>query len=328
MERIPLEMVRELCIGLHHADICGGALAFHRLPPSFLPIYDNEAARIRAECPSGVRIRFVSDANQVAIAVRYGAAARSLYRGTMVVDGDHYPWGPDHQEPEWQGEIFRTEERKDRTFDLWLPHLCRTDLLSLSVNDGAGCRPAPHLKHRWLALGDSITQGMTASLPTRTHTSIISFSAAAECHNLGIGGACFDMRLASALQDTAVDFITVAYGTNDFGHSVPLERVRDGAGSLLRALANLYPQKPVFLITPVTWVDAPDRNELGFSLEVYRQVIREVDSMPSVHVIHGEDMIPDDSTCFVDKVHPNNRGFSIYAQNLSEALRGYVPMNT
>lgn len=328
MERIPLEMVREFCTCLDRAEIVRGGLVFHRFPAAFHSLYDSESSRVRMQCPSGVRIRFVSDTLKVGLTLRYGEAARSLYRGTLVVDGDLFPWGPDHFEAAWEGEIYHVEERKDRVFDLWLPHLCAVDVMSLTVDTGAGCRPAPPLARHWLALGDSITQGMTASLPTRTHTSILSLANGLACRNLGVGGTCFDERLAQLLPALPADFITVAYGTNDFAHSAPLETVRAGAAATLDGIARLFPGTPVFLVTPVTWVDAPDGNDLGLTFDVYRQIIREVGShRPHVHLVHGEDMVPDDSTCFVDKVHPNNRGFAIYAENLAEVLRDHTALD-
>ena len=325
MKNIPFEKIQEFTIGAQKTEVAGNTLTFHRIPDAMCPFYDSEQAIVRVQCTAGIRIRFLSDTNLFELAVKYGAAARSIFQGSLIVDNDIYPWGPETAEPEWRDRIFHSDEKRERLFDIWLPHLCKTDVISIRVDDHADFVPAPPLKLRWLALGDSIMQGMTATLPTRTHTGIISLSINAECCNMGVGGACFDKRIASALPTAKFDFIVVSYGTNDFHHSVPLEQMTDNAMSLLSQIVQKYDSPKIFLITPVTWVDHPEKNQLGISLHQYRDALAEVaSSVDKIILIDGTAMIPDDSTFFVDKVHPNNRGFSVYASNFLAELHKHT----
>ena len=326
MKTVPVGQLIPCCTSCYRADLQADALVFQRLPPLVQAIYDRaEAQRVRIQCPSGVRIRFKSNTSCLSIALRYGPAARSLFRGTLVVNGDLYPWGPDHQTPTWQDDIYRTETRQDRLFDLWMPHLCRNDLFSFKIDDDAEILSAPTLPTRWLAFGDSITQGMTANLPTRTHTAIISLQRHYDCWNFGVGGATFDAALATTIPHLPdAGMITIAYGTNDFNRAIPITEMKHALDRILAAIQQRYPRIPAYLITPVTWVDAPDANAIGLSLDAYREAIGETGATyPNITVIDGTKLIPDDSSCFVDKVHPNNRGFAIYADNLAPLLKAY-----
>jgi len=325
MKNIPFEKIKECVIGTQYIEKTTDTLAFHRMPNAILPFYDSEPAMIRVQCTAGVRIRFLSDTTSIELRVKYGKSARSIFQGSLIVDSDIYPWGPEMPESYWHGKIFQCEEKRERLFDLWLPHLCKTELVSISIDEQADFTPPPPLKYRWLALGDSITQGMTATLPTRTHYGIISLSINAECYNFGVGGAVFDKRIAPYLPDANLNFVVISYGTNDFAHSVPLNLFVDNANILLSQTLEKY-HIPVYLITPITWVDHPEKNEAGISLHQYRDVLVETaSSISGINIIDGTTMIPDDSIYFVDKVHPNNRGFASYATNFLTILNKSMP---
>lgn len=74
--------------------------------------------------------------------------------------------------------------------------------------------------------------------------------------------------------------------------------------------------------TALTWVrgDAPNSN--GVALDQYRRSLLGLDKECSkVHLARGETMIPEEDRFFVDKVHPNDDGFELYATNVLPHLR-------
>lgn len=321
---VDLRTVGRLCVGCVEARRRDGALEFHRLSPSLEALYQERPAQlVRMQCPSAVRIRFASDTRRVRVGVRYGAEARPIYRGALCVDAEPQPWGPATRTDEWEGTIFATAEPALRVFDLWLPHQCVALLTRLELSDGAAIRPAPALRRRWIAYGDSITQGMTASSPTATHVGRCALELEAEVLNLGIGGATLEAELAACVPDWPCDFLTIAYGANDFNQSVPLGAWRARAHSLLAAVEHAHPGRPVFLITPLTWAGCRSVNSAGARLPDYRAALADVARRhPRTRLIPGETMIPDNPAYFVDLVHPNDRGFAEYARGLLTHLRG------
>lgn len=270
------------------------------------------------QCTSGVRVRFVSDTRRISIALRYGVEARTIYRGELIVDGNAQGgFGPTERKEEWSGFIYEQANAARHTFDLWLPHMCQADVLSMEVDDGSVVEPAPKLPLRWLAYGDSITQGMTATLPTRTYVGRCALALNAEVNNLGIGGAILDPRLADGVPDGQYDLITIAYGTNDFSKGVTGEQLRERTRRLVTALRSKHPRAAIVLLTTLTWVRENKPNANGATLDQFRRSIFGLETeFAGVHLVHGDTMIPEEDRWFVDKVHPNDEGFALYARNL------------
>ena len=77
----------------------------------------------------------------------------------------------------------------------------------------------------------------------------------------------------------------------------------------------------IFLLTPVPWALRTNPNEINLYLEDYREVLRNAaKDFPKVKVIEGAKLVPDDSTYYVDNIHPNDVGMSEYADNLLTEL--------
>lgn len=303
-------------LGLTGSEIVDGAWRARRLPAPMRPLYEAmEGSRIRMNCTSGVRLRFVSDTKNISLAWRYGPACRQVFRGSLVIDGQsHAHIGASEAQSAWDGIIFETTTRQRRTFDLWLPHMCQVDVIALDFDEGCTVEPAPALQRRWLAYGDSITQGMTASLPTLSYVGRCALAMNAQVFNLGVGGGKLIASLAETAPDIPVDVISIAYGVNDCNTSVPLADFEANTRNLLKALTARRPTTPIVLITPIPWLGTTDKHA---ALPTYRDVLARVaGAFPTVRVVPGQTLVPAEERCFVDGCHPNDTGFEHYAVNL------------
>lgn len=304
-----------------------GAVRFRRFPPALEAHYQrSEGAQIRCGCPAGVHVRFRSDTDALRLALRYGRQARALYRGVLVVDGgEEHAWGPEAQQTDWRGEIFSGAGRREREFELWLPHLCEVQLVALELTGGASFSLAPRSSRRWLALGDSITQGMTSTLPTRCHVARVARSLNLAVRNFGVGGERLVPVLADGLPPWPFAVATVAYGTNDLASGVPLERWRANAVRLAQALNAVAPSAPLLFLTPIPWVGRTTPNAAGLYLQDYREALAAaVCGLRNVQVLDGAALIDERADLFVDGVHPNDAGFAMYAERLGAAMRPLV----
>ena len=100
-----------------------------------------------------------------------------------------------------------------------------------------------------------------------------------------------------------------------------METFRRNAELLLTTLSKVRPGKPIFLITPIPWLDAKGLNPVGLTLTDYRRALETAAArFPLVHVVRGETLVPEDAQFFVDNLHPNDRGMRLYAQNLLKEL--------
>ena len=324
MRQLTHQQIHAYALGIASSSSVDSGWHPLRIPQPMVPLYDRTPAfQVRMHCPACVRIRFNSDTTSLSVSLRFGARAREVFQSVLMVDsGPIIAFGPEEYAQTFESQVFTHKNRSLRTFDLWLPHMAQTDILSISVDDDAALAPAPILKTRWLAYGDSITQGMTATLPTETAIARTALALQANVLNLGIGGADLDDDLHQSLPPENYDLITIAYGTNDYAHNIPVEVYAYRAKALVEAWSQKQPGVPIILISPLTWVGQVGANKNGNTLDQFRQALDPIgNAFPNVTVLHGDTLIRHDDKYFVDKVHPNSDGFASYASRLTATIK-------
>jgi lysophospholipase L1-like esterase len=121
------------------------------------------------------------------------------------------------------------------------------------------------------------------------------------------------------------DYITVAYGTNDWGR-FSREVLTQNCRDFYQKLSALYPNAKIFAITPI-WRSNEDRTTTpyGAPLEAVREMIAEQTAdLANVTVIVGNGLIPNLMPFTTDGLHPNDAGGQVYAHNLYLALKPYL----
>jgi lysophospholipase L1-like esterase len=118
------------------------------------------------------------------------------------------------------------------------------------------------------------------------------------------------------------DYITVAYGTNDWSWSgKTLDEITENANAYFTKLTSLYPSAEIFYISPLYRGDEGRITTLGDffgAVERFSEVAKKF----GCKVINGRDLIPHSSLMFDDKyLHPNDLGFTQYAKALEKELR-------
>lgn len=311
----------DLVWGVDRVERDGGATAFLRMPRPLQEHYaDAEARRIRMRCTTGVRIVLRTDAESLRLSLEYGEASRKLYQVDVAVDGELLdPVGSVSEPRALTEEPIRLGKTSAmRTVTIWLTHCVESGVRALEVDDVCTVAAAARPDKTWLAIGDSITQGMTCQTPARTYAARLARTAGLGLRNVGVGGGRMDAPLGALCRPIPADVATVAFGANDFNGGVGVEAFAANARSVLDGLLAGRPDFPVGLITPTPWLGRPEADERGETLEDYRGALRALArDYPSVRVIEGADLVPDEAECFVDGVHPNDRGMAHYADGLA-----------
>lgn len=321
------QQLTKFATGTSTSQMVDDAWTYGRIPPAMRPLYEGtEAFQIRMASGAGVRFRFASDTRKIAIHLRYGMMARQIFQGTLLVDDHAHPFGPEQQQDEWQGVIFQQPHATQREFEIWLPNMCETHVVAVEVDDDATLSPASPLQQRWLIYGDSITQGMTSSLPHLNVAGRCTRMLGVDALNLGVGGACADVELAATIPDYEYDVVSIAYGTNDYNGNVPVQTYQANVTRLVAALRAKRPGRPIVVITALTWHEVKAVNDNGESLQDFRDALSCLPrDFEEVVLVQGNDLVPDEVGFFVDNVHPNDEGFERYAAGLlpylHEALR-------
>lgn len=176
-------------------------------------------------------------------------------------------------------------------------------------------------KVRWLACGDSITQGFHATSALASYPSLVGAAKNWETYNAGIGGRCIEAEDGVALAGIPADIVTLLLGFNDYFHQrTPSDCGRNYA-TLLRALrSGGEPRRSIVVITPL-W--SSHDMVRGHTLADYRRAITTAaQSMadPALTIIAGEALIPSQPEFFSDGIHPNDAGFRVLANNLARLL--------
>ena len=191
---------------------------------------------------------------------------------------------------------------------------------------GNVCLPEDHApcrrSRKYLALGDSITQGYDATHPNQCYVNLLADALDAEVLDQAIGGDVFFAGNLDPQLPFAPDFITVAYGTNDWNRSV---LISDAVGEYVDTLAKIYPHKPIFLLLPI-WRAIETELRQGVTLAQGREFIaKAAQGHPNVHVVDCTRFVPFLPEYFYDGVlHPNDLGFLYYAKALEQAIRPHI----
>ena len=308
------------CVAVRRED---NGFFFERMTEGLRRVYGAaEGSDTRACCPAAVRLRFRSDTTSLKVGLRFARAARPVYTVGLLVDGAFVgTFGSKEPVEQWVGDIFSNDDAQVREFDLWLPCLVEAWVESLEVDDGCALEPAPATPGLWLAVGDSITQGMTVPCPTQTFVAATALALGVDVHCTGVGGGKMLPEVGIGANPIECTFATVAFGVNDWNNEKPVALFREQTRALLNGLIEGRAELPVGLMTPLPVFGRSEVNKDGVALEAFRQVLRDVAAeLKNVTLIEGRDLVTPQPDRFVDGVHPNELGMAEIARALAPRL--------
>lgn len=296
-----------------------GFVALSRMTEQLESFYSySEGALIRAKCTSSIKIVMESDTKFIRFPARFGMRCRDFSTVECYVDGHYVISGSEDLVGELDIE-FQFEGSGDKHIEISLPHCAELSLGALTLSPGARVSAIPQHNRTWLAIGDSITQGMSSTRCGQIFSVLTARNLGLEVQNIAVGGAKARHEIAGLVSGLDWDVASVAFGTNDFNQSVPLDEFRDEMTGLLGGLVDTG--RTVNMITVIPWVDKTEPNAIGHMLDEYRDIQREVASQfPGLHVIEGTGLIDEANELFADRVHPNTEGNHMYADNLTKLL--------
>ena len=173
----------------------------------------------------------------------------------------------------------------EKTVCVHLPWSVKTVMEEISVDDNSfieGIKP----KKKLIAYGDSITQGFEALRPSNRYIARLVERLGAEEFNKGIGGEKFFPELAELKDSFMPDYITVAYGTNDW-NCIDRETFKSKCKAFYTNLSKNYPDSKIFAITPI-WRKDYNADKIFGAFETVDKYIRElVEPFKNITVIYS-----------------------------------------
>ncbi len=279
--------------------------------------------------PVGVRLELVGDAE--AVDVGYRTTTGNLgYRGEgagitfSVWRGGHKVCEEEAVLGDGMVRLALGPDDPNRPATVYLPEGMQPVVLSVNPV-GGDIQPAPPLP-RWLAYGDSMTQGWIASSPSQAWTAITARKVGLDLVNLGYAGAARgEIVSAEHLAELPAEVVTIAMGANCWTrvpHSVSM--VSANLDAFLDIVRAGHPGVPIVVISPLLRPDAERvSNRLGSTLGDIRATIEAV--------VHGR-MGRDDRLTLIegatvigeehleDGLHPGDEGHRRIAAAVTKVL--------
>lgn len=333
--KLGIETLRKITRGAVRVEERDGYLYLLRFTKAQEDYYQKERPDFykKTFCMSGIKLDFVTDSkNLIMKGVFMRAISRSYYSIEIFVDGkqraviDNYS-NTQLQEnyPDQSFEVKDLDacvelgEGKKRV-TVYLPWSMAVKFSEISIDDGASVEPCEALK-KVLAYGDSITQGHD-TLRSHTHyAQMLCEALGYELVNRGIGAEIYRPGLVSEADDFVPEFITVAYGTNDW-YTITKEEFTSNCENFLKNLRSNYKDTKIFVISPIWRANIEEERPFGSFYDV-EKIQREIASgIDNVSVISGLDLVPHSPDFFGDlSLHPSAKGFEHYFENLLKAIK-------
>ncbi|MFP4444177.1 MAG: SGNH/GDSL hydrolase family protein [Spirochaetia bacterium] len=270
----------------------------------------------RAGIPSGVRIRFETEAREVGIRC-VPAEQNRLFDLTgegRIIDTAVLPAGKNEL---W----FRGIEDGRKVLEIWLPMDQGVQIESLETKE-SDFTPSPDSRNRWLHYGSSISQCASAFSPARTWPGTAAREAGLNLMSMGFGGNChLEPLVAKTIRDSRADMISLKIGINIQGGSSLGERVFIPFFiGMVDRIREKHPDTPIAAISPIFCSYREDQpNILGVTLKKIRSWLREgveriiqVTGDRNIRYFSGLDLLgPEDQDLLPDQLHPNGTGYEL-----------------
>lgn len=282
---------------------------------------------------SGIAVAFRTSSRSIVIKTSYGhviwpdntggfsARGYDLY----IRDGERWLFaGAGTNNPKYPEKglvIVENMEPGEKECLLYLPLYSEVNSVRIGVEKDAYIRPSEiPFRHRIAVFGSSYTQGSCTSRSGMTYLAQLSRRTGFEFLSLGCGGNC---RLQSYFADVVSNARADAFLFDTFSNSSP-QQIRDRLFPFIEKIQKAHPGKPLIFQRTIR------RESRNFDLkarnwEETRAAV--ADSMmnialqkyPDIYFI-TPDATSSDNNATVDGVHPDNYGYTLWAESIMEPL--------
>lgn len=219
-----------------------------------------------------------------------------------------------------------------RSLMLWLPVISTCAVSGVGVSAGSRVEAAEPPEARWLAIGDSLTQGFCVQCPTQNWVHRLMRRWNLPVWNLGVGGLKIDPGVVDwALNIRTWDLVTIGLGSNHSWNEADSLTVADRAAVLADLVLSGAHRRIVWMLPPYKpcedgkgppdFMGVPLDRAAGERVGRVREGLRELLATYGPRLETVGDLAPREPRYYPDGLHPFAIGFAKYADNLHRALR-------
>lgn len=277
----------------------------------------------KAKATSSIRLELQTDSDVLAFEYTLeGASSRKFAYFDLLVDGTVVAHEGFENITALCGKMHFDLPKGCHHIALYLPSLFRAGLRNVTLSEGASVLPVEK-SCRLYCVGDSITQGYDAKFSCGTYTNLLADRLNAEVVNHGIGAEVFRPDMLDKDMPFAPDYITVAYGTNDWSGRERAE-MTENANEYFKRLCAYFPAAKIFAITPIWRADRFRYTRVGLFEDAVKIVTDAAEAVGAT-VIDGQKMMPHSTVVCSDAyLHPNDLGFQYYAEALYREMKLFL----
>ncbi len=323
---LSLDQMKEITRGTARVELREGCFCLRRFTAaqeeSYLASGNMDFYR-KTFATAGVRLALRTDSRRLDFGFRRlpGGSSRHFADFDLYENGQLTAHLSFDEEQAAENRVHFALSAGEKEVEVYLPFSVHLQLFDVELDDGATLCGL-FRKHTMLAFGDSITQGYDARYPSLSYANALARLLDADLINKGIGAEGFCPQLLETKEDAFPDYITVAYGTNDWKHR-RLQDIIKCATAFYKRLSESYPDSRIFAVTPIWRLDQDAAELCEIPCTEMDALLRECAAgLPNVTVLRGWSYIPALPQFFSDAyLHPNDIGFALYAQNLYREIK-------
>ena len=275
---------------------------------------------VRAEMPSGVRLRFATDAEELKFHTEpLGEGGNfDLYADDQLVATQAYVAA--------QTEVsFEGLPAGEKIVELWLSPAMPVALRSIELSEGADIEKSADKRLKWVTYGSSITHCRTAASPSYTWPGVVARAMNFNLTSLGFGGQCHaDPMIARLIRDIDADLVSLKLGINIYSAaSLGPRAFRPALIGSIACIRDGHPHIPLVVCSPI-W--SPGRestpNAVDLTLEQMRLEVREaVESFRRrgddlIYYVDGLRLFDASLAQYLpDDLHPDAEGYRRMGEN-------------
>ena len=267
-----------------------------------------------AVCNAGVKLDFITNSSFIKINV----SKIESPHGSKNLNSEIFVNNKSVLTFNESGEYYVTLTKKSRV-QILFPLFAVVYVKSIEVEDNCVFVPAKH-SLRWLAIGDSITHGVGADMPSLNYVSRISAKMDIEAINQGNSGYVNDERVLSRIDGWEPDIVTLAYGINDVGRKT-LEQQEKELYDCCEKLKLEFPMAKIFVISPIWSQTLFGITPYSHKKDGVYKIYEGLKDVAGICVVDGLKLVPHNKKYFLpDGNHPNDKGYAYYASRLGKIL--------
>ncbi len=308
---------------------------YGRLPKAIRPQLRESLAWVAMQ-PSGVVIRFRCCSKELAIKVKIDRNEHFPQNPLAAESGFDVYLGTGRKQ-HFHKNLSATKPSKQFTTSCGLPDdeqdVCiyfpiLNPVISISIGlspDAAIHPPKKHKRKRILFYGSSITQGFCCSRPGLTYPARVCRTLDAELVNMGFGGnakgdTIVAEQFAEHMKDGAYDAFVY-----DYDHNTPSPAwLRQTHEPFFKIIRKQNPALPTLVLSSPVY--KKDSAYFGKRLAEIERTVQRAKKRGDKHIrlLAGKKFWPSSvnwQDCTVDNLHPNDQGFALMAESVTETLK-------